>query len=392
MLQPYYTPDEQIKSAEQTESSTSQTPPILPRSPLGGGRGLGGRSSPLDSLTISGTNHTQKDFSAAFKKAVKTRFLGNHWHTVQFREWAEQAEKTVICHTCVEAPDENGQQDIGIYALPTTYAFAKFAGQKNQALVYSFAEAITGLPGLAGAPLVHFITLTVPHGLTGSYGDMVQTVEALRAGWSGIRRYLNRWGCRYLRVIEPGGKRGYPHFHLIVLGLTPQRAEQLLQRWVSVVPGAAAAAQNIQEVRNIENLGAYLTKTLGYVAKQWDEKRDSVHWWHYQELRYRLGIRDIAMDAQSRGYISGKYKNTVSGLSCCGETRVKWGQEDQDPDITESGESGILEQLEQLGTVATGNCPKEEAGGRLRPPPCILLYGQPRIQTHFKNTKIQNQS
>ena len=327
MLQPYYRRHEQIKTTEQIESSTSQTPPILSRSPLGGGRGLGGRSSPLDSLTISGTISRQKEISSAFKKAVKTRFSGNHWHTVQFREWAEQAEKTVICHTCVEAPDENGQQDIGIYALPTTYAFAKFAGKKNQALVYSFAEAITGLPGLAGAPLVHFLTLTVPHGLTGSYGDMVQTVEALRAGWSGIRRYLNRWGCRYLRVIEPGGKRGYPHYHLIVLGLTSATADQLLQRWVSIVPGAVRAAQDVQEVQDINNLGAYLTKTLGYVAKQWDEQRESVHWWHYQELRYRLGIRDIAMDAKSRKYISEKYQNPASGLCCCGETKINWGDE-----------------------------------------------------------------
>jgi hypothetical protein len=220
---------------------------------------------------------------------------------------------------------------------------------------------------------------------------MVQTVEALRAGWSGVRRYLNRWGCRYIRVIEPGGKRGYPHYHLIVLGLTPERAAQLVQRWVAVVPGASAAAQNIQEVRHIQNLGAYLTKTLGYVSKQWDDKRDSVHWWHYQELRYRLGIRDIAMDSQSRGYISGKYKNPITGLSCCGETDVKWGM-----DITGSGDSGIL------GTVATGNCPKEErvgihaprtqAGRGIAPPACILLYAQPRKQTHVKNAKIQNQS
>lgn len=324
MLQLYYTPDEQIKSAEQTESSTSQTPPILSRSPLGGGRGLGGRSSPLDSLTISGKKKEILHTSSAFKKAVKTRFSGNHWHTVQFRAWAEQAENTVICHTCVEAPDENGDQDIGIYALPTTYAFAKFAGQKNQALVYSFAEAVSGHTGVSGAPLVHFVTLTVPHGLTGSYGDMVQTVQALRAGWSGIRRYLHLWGCRYLRVIEPGGKRGYPHYHLVVVGLTARTVDQLRDRWLAVVPGAVAAAQDIQEVRDIENLGAYLTKTLGYVAKQWDEKRESIHWWHYQELRYRLGIRDIAMDAKSRGYISGKYKNPLSGLSCCGETKINW--------------------------------------------------------------------
>ena len=221
---------------------------------------------------------------------------------------------------------------------PTNYAFASYAGKRNQGLVYSFAEAITGLPGLAGAPLVHFVTLTVPHGLTGSYGDMKQTVEALRAGWSGIRRYLNRWGCRYLRVIEPGGKRGYPHYHLIVLGLTSARAEQLLERWVSIVPGAVRQAQNVQEVQDINNLGAYLTKTLGYVAKQWDDKRESVHWWHYQELRYRLGIRDIAMDQQSRAYIAVKYKNPVSGLACCGETRIQWG--DAQEDVSEPAASG----------------------------------------------------
>ena len=61
------------------------------------------KNTPLDSLTISGTISRQKEISSAFKKAVKTRFSGNHWHTVQFREWAEQAENTVICHTCVEA-------------------------------------------------------------------------------------------------------------------------------------------------------------------------------------------------------------------------------------------------------------------------------------------------
>ena len=202
------------------------------------------KNTPLDSLTISGTISRQKEISSAFKKAVKTRFSGNHWHTVQFREWAEQAENTVICHTCVEAPDENGQQDIGIYALPTTYAFAKFAGEKNQALVYSFAEAISGHSGISGASLVWFVTLTVPHGIRGDYVDMVQTVEALRAGWSGVRRYLHRWGCRYLRVIEPGGKRGYPHYHLIITGLTLKTSEQLLSRWLHVVP------QQLQQRKN----------------------------------------------------------------------------------------------------------------------------------------------
>lgn len=326
MLQPYYTPDEQIKSAEQTESSTSQTPPILPRSPLGGGRGLGGRSSPLDSLTISGTNSVKSAFRNARRKQ---RFPGNYWHLAQFRAWAEQAENTVICRRCVGVPDENGEQDIISFSMPTNYAFATYAGKRNQGLVYSFAEAISGHTGVSGAPLVHFVTLTVPHGIKGDYVDMVQTVQALRAGWSGIRRYLNRWGCRFLRVIEPGGKRGYPHYHLVIVGLTPQRAEQLLQRWVAVVPGAAAAAQDIQEVRDIENLGAYLTKTLGYVAKQWDDRRDNEHWWHYQELRYRLGIRDIAMDSRTRAYIAAKYKSPVAGLCCCGEIKINWDWGDE---------------------------------------------------------------
>jgi len=404
MLQPYYTPDEQIKTTVDAQKESISYTSISQLSPPDGGRrqpGVTYAAPPLDSLTISGTNHTQKDFSAAFKKAVKTRFSGNHWHTRQFREWAEHAENTVICHTCVEAPDADGNQDIGIYALPTNYAFATFAGKRNQGLVYSFAEAITGLPGLAGAPLVHFITLTVPHGLTGSYGDMVQTVEALRVGWSGIRRYLNRWGCRYLRVIEPGGKRGYPHYHLIVLGLTAARAEQLVSRWLDVVPGAVRQAQDVQVVQDINNLGAYLTKTLGYVAKQWDDKRESVHWWHYQELRYRLGIRDIAMDQESRAYIAGKYKNPVSGLACCGETRVKWGQEDHDPDFTEPGDSGILEHLEHLGTVATGNCPKEErvgvyaprtqAGRVIRPEPrvsCLMVNLVNRHTSKIRKYKI----
>jgi hypothetical protein len=211
--------------------------------------------------------------------------------------------------------------------MPTNYAFSQFAGKKNQALVYSFAEAISGHSGISGSPLVWFVTLTVPHGIRGDYVDMVRTVEALRAGWSGVARYLNRWGCRYIRVIEPGGKRGYPHYHLIITGLTLKTSEQLLSRWLHVVPGAAAAAQKIEVVQDINNLGAYLTKTLGYVAKQWDDKRDSVHWWHYQELRYRLGIRDIAMDAKSRKYISEKYKNPASGLCCCGETKINWGDE-----------------------------------------------------------------
>ena len=278
----------------------------------------------LDSLTISRTNATHAAFTCARQKQ---RFPGNYWHLDQFRAWAQQAENTVICQRCAGVPDENGQQDIISFSMPTNYAFSQFAGKKNQALVYSFAEAISGHSGISGAPLVWFVTLTVPHGIRGDYVDMVRTVEALRAGWSGVARYLNRWGCRYIRVIEPGGKRGYPHYHLIITGLTLKTSEQLLSRWLHVVPGAVAAAQKIEVVQDINNLGAYLTKTLGYVAKQWDEKRDSVHWWHYQELRYRMRIRDIAMDAKSRKYISEKYKNPVSGLCCCGETKINWGDE-----------------------------------------------------------------
>ena len=220
------------------------------------------KNTPLDSLTISGTNWVHAAFTNARRKQ---RFPGNYWHLAQFRAWAEQAENTLICRRCAGVPDENGEQDIISFSMPTNYAFSQFAGKKNQALVYSFAEAITGLPGLAGAPLVHFITLTVPHGLAGSYGDMVQTVEALRAGWSGIRRYLNRWGCRYLRVIEPGGKRGYPHYHLIVLGLTSVTAEQLLGRWVSIVPGALRKAQDVQEVQDIRGSHGLLQAILGRV-------------------------------------------------------------------------------------------------------------------------------
>ena len=335
------------------------------------------QNTPLDSLTISGTNHTQKDVSVAFKKAVKTRFSGNHWHTRQFREWAEHAENTVICHTCVEAPNENGDQDIGIYALPTNYAFASYAGKRNQGLVYSFAEAITGLPGLAGAPLVHFVTLTVPHGLTGSYGDMKQTVEALRAGWSGIRRYLNRWGCRYLRVIEPGGKRGYPHYHLIVLGLTSARAEQLLERWVSIVPGAVRQAQNVQEVQDINNLGAYLTKTLGYVAKQWDDKRSPC----------TGGI--IRSSGIGSGYGILLWTNKA-GHILPGNTKIRcpgWHA------VERRGYNGETHKRTSQNLQHRGG---DAAGSRACRPParllhrCILLYGQPRKQTHFKNTKIQN--
>ena len=284
------------------------------------------KNTPLDSLTISGTNWVHAAFTNARRKQ---RFPGNYWHLAQFRAWAEQAENTLICRRCAGVPDENGEQDIISFSMPTNYAFSQFAGKKNQALVYSFAEAISGHSGISGASLVWFVTLTVPHGIQGDYVDMVRTVEALRAGWSGVRRYLNRWGCRFLRVIEPGGKRGYPHYHLVVVGLTARTAEQLRDRWLAVVPGAVAAAQKIEVVKDIENLGAYLTKTLGYVAKQWDDRRDNEHWWHYQELRYRMRIRDIAMDAKSRKYISEKYQDPASGLCCCGETKINWDWGDE---------------------------------------------------------------
>jgi len=285
------------------------------------------KKAPLDSLTISRTNRTTEEISHAFKHAVKTRFTGNCWHKVEFRAWAEKAEKTIIRYNGIGVPDENGLQDFTSFSMPTNYAFSQFAGKKNQALVYSFAEAISGHSGISGAPLVWFVTLTVPHGLGGQYWDMMRTVEALRAGWSGICRQLNRWGCRYLRVIEPGAKRGYPHYHLIVSGLTQDTSMQLLKAWLRAAPGSSWKAQKIEQVHNIENLGAYLTKTLGYVAKQWDDKRESESWWHYQELRYRMRIRDISMDAKSRKYISEKYKNPASGLCCCGETKISWGDE-----------------------------------------------------------------
>ena len=51
------------------------------------------------------------------------------------------------------------------------------------------------------------------------------------------------------------------------------------------------------------------------------------------------------MDQQSRAYIAGKYKNPVSGLACCGETRIQWG--DAQEDVSEPAASG--EVMQQAG-------------------------------------------
>ena len=291
-----------------TEGRVIPAPQAL-TSPRGGRASARGGCGSLDSLCISRSLKKQR--------TNKTRFTGNCFHTRDFALWAID-----------RAVSRWGYLGLDAFGDPQTYSghllmrWSTERQQQNLALVYSWAEAqqpgvdemnIIYGDGVLPLESAHFLTLTVRHDTRGTYADMKAALDCIRSAWRPLSRRLRRLNARYLRVIEPGEKRGYPHIHLIVAGLTDQQAAALIDAWVLVCNRrgnlALVEGQDWQRVDDIQNVGAYLAK---YLTKSIKPEIDTSYW-RWMEICYREGIRCVSMDAKSRAYIHAKYPKSLPG-------------------------------------------------------------------------------
>ena len=270
----------------------------------GGGCRASLRGSPpaaLDSLNIS----VQKP------KRYMVQLDGEKWHTRTFKLFAQKYLEFVFTYEGVDC--------WGNYRYcrnNLTPRWSEYRRRYTLARIYSWSEAVAPLAALKvgyDLPVAHLVTLTVKHDTKGSYPSMVDTVNKLRRGWSGVRCWLSRSGVRYLRVMEPGEKNGYPHYHIVLVGADDAFCEELIRRWLKACPDSLRKGQDYQRVESIKNVGAYVAK---YLSKSF-ECEDSVQYWHWLELCYRLRLRCFSMDSASSAYIKAKYLKMPSGVGVC---------------------------------------------------------------------------
>lgn len=279
----------------------------------------------LDSLRIS----LQKPCEGKKQHHSKTRFSPDRWHTLEFSEWAERAESARYLYTGVDIFG-----DVKVASGPLLGRWSAEYRRRMLAVVYSWAESAT-----QQGDTIHLVTLTAKHGRSGSKPDMMATVDKLRQAWRGILYTLSRSGCRYLRVIEPGEVRGYPHIHLVLSGVSDGFCEALVQRWLSACPGALRAGQDWQRCEDVQRVGAYVCKYLGK-SLEYTPTRD---FWRWQELCYSCRLRTVAMDAESRRYIRDKYAAAAAKTprAICGTTEIRYYSEPGDQETPANPCEGV---------------------------------------------------
>lgn len=280
----------------------------------------------LDSLRIS----VQKSREGKKQHHSKTRFSPDRWHIMEFSEWAERAESARYLYTGVDV-----WGDIKLATGPLLGRWSAEYRRRMLAVVYSWAETAT-----QQGDTIHLVTLTARHGRSGSKPDMMATVDKLRQAWQGIRYSLSRSGCRYLRVIEPGEMRGYPHIHLVLSGASDDFCEALVQRWLSACPGALRAGQDWERCEDVQRVGAYVCKYLGKSL----DFTPSREFWRWQELCYSCRLRTVAMDSESRRYIRDKYAAAAAAKTppaICGSTDIRYDSEPGEQETPANPREGV---------------------------------------------------
>lgn len=277
----------------------------------------------LDSLRIT----LQKPREGKKQHHSKTRFSADRWHTLEFSEWAKTAESARYLYAGVDIFG-----DVKVASGPLLGRWSAEYRRRMLAVVYSWAETAT-----QQGDTIHLVTLTVKHGRNGSKPDMMATVDKLRQGWRGIIYTLSRSGCRYLRVIEPGEVRGYPHIHLVLSGASDEFCEALVQRWLSACPGALRAGQDWQRCEDVQRVGAYVCKYLGK-SLEYSPTRE---FWRWQELCYSCRLRTVAMDAESRRYIRIKYAAAKTPRAICGTTEIRYDPEPGEQETPANPREGV---------------------------------------------------
>jgi hypothetical protein len=266
---------------------------------VGTGEGLP-RPAPDPGITLSSlSNH----------KSAKVVFEGDRYHTLAFREFVSDRMNASVR---VRGVDAQGVPFSA--AIPCNYRWMDHIRQRNLATIYSWVDYVTERG--YDASEVAFLTLTVRHPRKHTYRAASQCVDDLRRGWSLLSREFRRHDLEYLRVIEPGGKNGFAHYHLPVVGASEAVCEALIGRWCKVAD-ALPVGQEYSFVRDIKKTGAYIAK---YLSKTLDSELD----YRWMELCYRKRIRTFSMSRDARAYIAAKYRKPLRGLGTFGDSCMSW--------------------------------------------------------------------
>lgn len=256
---------------------------------------LGGvQDSPLDSFNY---------------KSAKVVFKGDRYHPLQFRDFVSERVNASVRVRGI-GPDGAAYRAV----IPCTYRWSSHMRKRNLAVIYSWVDYVTEC-GYDPSE-VAFLTLTVRHPSRHTYPAAARCVDDLRRGWSLLSREFRRRDLEYLRVIEPGGKNGFAHYHLPVVGASEDVCEALITRWCNIT-GALPVGQEYSFVRDIRQTGAYIAK---YLSKTLDSELD----YKWLELCYRKRIRTFSMSREARRYIAAKYKNPLRGLGVFGDSCMSW--------------------------------------------------------------------
>lgn len=225
----------------------------------------------------------------------------------EFIRWALISEIRRFGYTGIDAFGE-----ILRYSGFLRYRWSSFRRERNLALIYSFAE---NLP-LDSQSELFFATLTVRHPRRHSYPAQCAAISDLRSAWALFRQYLRRIsGLRYLRFIEAGSRNGFAHIHMVLFvpAAESRKVEKIPEKWVRICEkignSARISAQNLQKIDStseVRNVGAYISKYLSK-SLEFGKSAENVDFWRWMEVCYRLRLRCISMDAESRAYIKRKY-------------------------------------------------------------------------------------
>ena len=243
-------------------------------------------------------------------KSAKVVFEGDRYHPLAFRDFVSDRLNASVR---VRGVDAQGVPFSA--AIPCTYRWSPHMRKRNLATIYSWVDYVTEERGY-DASEVAFLSLTVRHPRKHTYRAASQCVDDLRRGWSLLSRDFRRLDLEYLRVIEPGSKNGFAHYHIVVVGASEAVCERLIGRWCKVAD-ALPVGQSYSFVRDIKKTGAYIAK---YLSKTLDSELD----YRWLELCYRKRIRTFSMSRDARAYIAAKYRKPLSGLGTLGAAEMSW--------------------------------------------------------------------
>jgi len=258
------------------------------------------QNTTLDLVYISGT----KGSTHSVRRKNKTRFPQEKWYGRTFKDWALKCLESKCFFRGIDCWDEEGEPITRVKDLKPRWS--KLAMKRALSIIIAWSE-------VNETEKAHFVTLTVQHDLTGSFRSMSQAVADLRAGWEGIRKFVNRKGWKYLRVMEYGeeqrGSSGnlHPHYHMIIIGASDSEINDMIGLWIrrlnKIGNKADMKAQNVQYVDDIRNTQAYVSK---YLSKSFEDNSKDERFWRWMELCYREGIRTFAVDTESAKAIEKK--------------------------------------------------------------------------------------